>query len=115
MAEANEPRQGKVRLIVPQRGGRDHPSLAALIDGVPGLVARSVDTSKLAAGIADLQTEIGELLDPLVTRETPGYRLKEVQVQVTVSASGSIGIASAGIQGSMTLVYEVTGSRPPPP
>jgi hypothetical protein len=67
-----------------------------------------IDLAKAKTELQRVETEVDELLGTLAAKRKGGYRLSEVQVAVGVSAQGSIGVVTAGVQASLTLIY----SRP---
>ncbi len=64
----------------------------------------------LELGHADLQRvddEIQTVLARLKPRPGAKYGLSELQVGIALTAQGGIGIVTAGVQASLTLVYSV--------
>ncbi len=57
-----------------------------------------------------VQGEVDDLLGQLATQSKQGFGLSQVQVAVGISAQGGIGVVTAGIQASLTLVYSRPGS-----
>ena len=66
---------------------------------------KTLPLDKVQSEIARLDAEVGSFLATITATSVAGYQLNEVQVQVGVSAQGSIGVVTAGVQGSLTLVY----------
>jgi hypothetical protein len=60
---------------------------------------------KIKKEMERVEQEVDALLASLKTATQTGYQLKEVQVLVGISGQGSIGVVSAGVQASLTLVY----------
>jgi hypothetical protein len=69
---------------------------------------KSVDLSKLHGELGEVQNQVDKILQQLTSPQTqPGkMRLNSLQVSVGISAGGSIGVVTAGMQASLTLVYE---------
>jgi hypothetical protein len=59
---------------------------------------------KVKAEMGQVEQEIDQLLAGLKST-AGGYELSQVQVSVGISGQGSIGIVTAGMQASITLVY----------
>jgi hypothetical protein len=57
-----------------------------------------------------VQGEVDDLLEQLATQAKHGFGLSQVQVKVGISAQGGIGVVTAGVQASLTLVYSRPGS-----
>ena len=78
-----------------------------LLGWVRSKVLRTEDIPIAAAQeqLARIDSEVNTLLTSTTPSTVGGFHLKEVQVGVIISAQGSIGIATAGIQASLTLVY----------
>ncbi len=54
-----------------------------------------------------VEAEVDQLLAAIQTgTKASGFHLKTVEVAVGLSASGSIGVVTAGVQASLTLVYD---------
>jgi hypothetical protein len=70
---------------------------------------KSLDLTQVQTQLNRVQDELDDVLAKLATPPKHGFRLSEVQVQVGVSAQGTIAVVTAGIQASLTLVYERVG------
>jgi hypothetical protein len=68
----------------------------------------NIDLFKAKGELQRVEGEIDELLGTLEAERKSGYHLAEVQVSVGISAQGSIGVVTAGLQASLTLVYSRT-------
>ncbi len=71
---------------------------------------KPLDLDDAQAQLDRIQGEVDDLLGQVATQTKHGFGLSEVQVAVGVSAQGSIGVVTAGIQASLTLVYSRAGS-----
>ena len=66
---------------------------------------QDISIEKVKTELARVEAEVDTVLEAVKTKAALGFQLKEVQVGVVISAQGSIGVATAGIQASLTLVY----------
>jgi len=67
---------------------------------------KHIDTDKLRGSLGTLSTQVSEVLQDI--RKVGDFPLKQVQLQVEVSAEGGvtlIGTAKAGIKGAITLTF----------
>jgi hypothetical protein len=67
---------------------------------------KEVDSGRLREGLEKIQGELGEIFASL--RKQPadtGFALSEVSVALSVSGEGSIGVATAGVEASITLTF----------
>jgi hypothetical protein len=71
---------------------------------------KPVDLKDAQAELDRVQTEVDDLLGRLATQNKHGFGLSQVQVAVGVSAQGSIGVVTAGVQASLTLIYSRPGN-----
>lgn len=72
-----------------------------------GIKIKHIDTEVLRASLGTLSTQISEVL-PSIKKEFGEFKLKEVQLQVEVSAEGGvalIGTAKAGTSRAITLTF----------
>ncbi len=85
------------------KGGEQH-GLREAVSRLVGYVPKDTGQldKKLAETIAQLQEVIGEIEKSSVG----SMQLKSVEVGLAVSAEGSIGIATAGVETSITLSFE---------
>jgi hypothetical protein len=69
---------------------------------------KSVDLSKLHGELDEVQNQVDKILQQLTSPQTqPGKMgLSSLEVSIGISAGGSIGVVTAGMQASLTLVYE---------
>jgi hypothetical protein len=58
------------------------------------------------AGLERVEGELDELFRGVWDRPAGGMHLRQIQVGLAVTTEGSIGIASAGAQVSLMLVYQ---------
>ncbi|MGO9297640.1 MAG: hypothetical protein ACLP52_27790 [Streptosporangiaceae bacterium] len=73
------------------------------------LKSKPLDLGEAQAQLDRVQGEVDDLIGRLATQSKQGFGLSEVQVAVGVSAQGSIGVVTAGVQASLTLVYSRSG------
>ena len=71
---------------------------------------KPLDLGEAQVQLDRVQSEVDDLLGKLATETKHGFRLSQVQVAVGVSAQGSIGVVTAGVQASLTLIYSRPGS-----
>jgi hypothetical protein len=64
------------------------------------------DLAGVRAGLERVEGELDELFRGVWDRPAGGMHLRQIQVGLAVTTEGSIGIASAGAQVSLTLVYQ---------
>jgi len=71
---------------------------------------KEVDYERLRENLEKIQGELGETLASL-DREpaSNGFSLSEVSVALAVSGEGSIGVASVGVEASITLTFSRGG------
>lgn len=86
-------------------------NLVASMISWPGHDNKPIALDKLRSGLDDIQGQIDGLLERVNEPKSPSFRLKSVDVSLAITAEGSIGIASAGVQASMTLSFERTSSK----
>ncbi|ETX03173.1 MAG: hypothetical protein ETSY1_00995 [Candidatus Entotheonella factor] len=74
----------------------------------PSPVLKEIDAETIQRGLNQLSEQIASLAQQ--TKPTDGIRLKQIQVQVGITAEGGIaliGLAKAGVSGAITLTFEV--------
>jgi hypothetical protein len=64
------------------------------------------DLAGVRAGLERVEGQLDELFRGVWDRPAGGMHLRQIQVGLAVTTGGSIGIASAGAQVSLTLVYQ---------
>ncbi len=115
----DDPRE--INLIVPESAtaipvftrsteAADHIVDAAMFRW-PGHNTKTITVDALKKGLDDVQGQIDGLLGKVGEPKAPNFRLKSVDVSLAITAEGGIGIASAGVQASMTLSFERTGGN----
>lgn len=77
----------------------------------PGHNTKAITVDALQKGLGDIQGQIDGLLGKVGEPKVPNFRLKSVDVSLAITAEGGIGIASAGVQASMTLSFERTPDK----
>lgn len=67
---------------------------------------KKVDLDELQKALEKAQDEVAALLGALKHPSVGGFHLSSVDVELSVSAEGSIGIVTAGAEASITLSFE---------
>jgi hypothetical protein len=104
-------------LIVADQAATPAPSDAKEEDfeeeAIPAAVARllghrpkDVPLDKLTKSLDRAQAQIDELLEGVKQSTVAGFRLNSIEVSLAISAEGSIGVATAGVEASMALSFE---------
>lgn len=70
------------------------------------LKAEDISLTAAKAELARVDAEVNALLSNTSVSSVGGFQLKEVQVGVIISGQGNFGIVTAGLQASLTLVYD---------
>ncbi len=100
--------QGSVRgTQVENRSEEDREE--TLFSLIPVAVSQ-VPLDKVKAEMGEVEQQIDQLLSGLKSTAA-GYQLAQIQVSVGISGQGSIGIVTAGMQASITLVYSTPENR----
>jgi len=71
-----------------------------------GFGTKKVKTDELADQMKVLRSQVDEILEAAPKETDSGFRLEEVQVSLAVNAQGTIGIASAGVEASISLTFK---------
>lgn len=66
---------------------------------------KQVDLAKVKGDLDRVQGQIDSLLSDLKAKDTERFRLAQVEVSLAVSAEGSIGVATAGVQAGIALTF----------
>jgi hypothetical protein len=109
MSEA--PRPSGLTLVVPGIESEDAEAGADAAASVLGSRlfhhAETIpDLAAVRAGLERVEGELDELFRGIWDRPAGGMHLRQIEVGLAVTTEGSIGIASAGAQVSLTLVYQ---------
>jgi hypothetical protein len=67
---------------------------------------KDVDLNKLQEGLDQMQGQIDALLQGVKTSTVAGFRLNSIEISLAISAGGSIGVATAGVEASMSLSFQ---------
>ena len=67
---------------------------------------KDVDLGPLKTGLEQAQGQIDALLQDMTDSTVAGFRLGSVEVSLAISAGGSIGVVTAGVEASMSLTFE---------
>ncbi len=80
---------------------------AGLIAAVKSLTAgrKDVPLEKIDAELTRVQGEIGAVLAKIDKDTRHGFSLSEVEISLGMSAGGSIGVVTAGIEAGITLHF----------
>lgn len=90
--------------VIVDSGGDTQPGTLGVLTS--GARIKEIDTELLQQSLARLSEQIATLLQDV--KHVGAFRLKEVQLQVEVTAEGGvalIGIAKAGVTGAITLTF----------
>lgn len=68
--------------------------------------SKDVDLGAVKDGLDQVQTQVESLLQDVDQSTVAGFHLGSVQVSLGISAGGSIGVVTAGVEASMTLTFE---------
>ena len=74
----------------------------------PTPVLKQIDAETIQRGLQQLSEQIAGLVQQ--TKQAGGMHLKQIQVQVGITAEGGIaliGLAKAGVSGAITLTFDV--------
>jgi hypothetical protein len=104
----------KITLIVASEPETSGESDEAVAQGVREQLARlrifhrpkEVELDKLQDGLRRVQGQLDQLLTGVNRSTVAGFRLTTVEVSLAISAEGSIGVATAGVEASMSLSFE---------
>ncbi len=72
--------------------------------------SEEIPTGKLEDGLDKVQEQVGDLLGRVKASTVAGFRLSSVEVGLAISAEGSVGFATAGVQASISLSFEHVAS-----
>jgi hypothetical protein len=75
---------------------------------VARLKRQEVKLADVRNDLVRMEGEIVDLLGDVGRRDPQGFRLSEVEVSLALSASGSIGIATGGIEAAIALTFSRT-------
>lgn len=84
---------------------------SGLKDAVRRVLMTSVDPEKV---ISEWGQQVHVVIDTItqsIAASPLGYTLREVEVTLGVSADGDLGIVSAGVEGSIKLVFSPSNGR----
>jgi hypothetical protein len=109
------PRPDGLTLVVPRIEVADAEAVTDAVapEGADGLGSRLFhrtetipDLAGVRAGLERVEGQLDELFRGVWDRPAGGLHLRQIQVGLAVTTEGSIGIASAGAQVSLMLVYQ---------
>lgn len=66
---------------------------------------KEVSLDKIYRELDRVQAELNDVLSKIDSQPKHGFRLSEVAVSLGISAEGSIGVVSAGVQAGITLTF----------
>jgi len=110
-ARAERP-QKQVALIVPSgpsstvhddEGGELQTGAFARLLGY-AKVEKSLDEMK--ADIAKLSDTVSVIASAMQTKQATGFEVKSIEIGLAINAEGSIGVATAGVEASITVTLE---------
>jgi len=67
---------------------------------------KTVDLAKVQQDLDKVQAQVDGLLATVDTTDRSGFALSAVQVSLGMSAEGSIGVVTAGVEVTIALTYE---------
>lgn len=91
------------RIREADKGGEQH-GLREAVARLAGYVPK--DTEQLDKKLADIIAQLQEVIGKIEKSPVGQMQLKGVEVGLAISAEGSIGIVSAGVETSITLSFE---------
>ena len=103
MTDANQPTSLSIIAVSDEADIRE----AGPWKAVKGLFVdrKEVPLEKINGELERVQAELGEVLSKIDTEPKHGFRLTEVEISLGISAGGSIGVVSAGIEAGITLTF----------
>jgi hypothetical protein len=66
---------------------------------------KDVSLEKIHSELDRVQGELDDVLSKIDSQPKHGFRLSEVAISLGISAEGSIGVVSAGVQAGITLTF----------
>ena len=103
--------------VAPQPPTADKPedfeeqALPAWVPRIHERRPKDVDLSKLKEGLQRVQKQIDGLLAQVNQPSAAGFKLQSVEVALAITAEGSIGVATAGVEASVALTFERKGTN----
>lgn len=83
-------------------GGEEH----GLVDWASGLVAKKVDASKVAESATGAALRSAKLFQDTLKNAVGDFEIDEFTLSLAVTAEGDIGIATAGVEGSISVSFK---------
>jgi hypothetical protein len=76
-------------------------------DSVKGFFVgrKEVPLEKIHGELDRVQAELDDVLSKIDTQPKQGFHLSEVAISLGISAEGSIGVVSAGVEAGITLTF----------
>ena len=90
--------------VIVERGNEPQPGTLGMLTTTTQL--KQIDMDKMRHSFSTLSEQLSTLLQDI--KQVGQFRLKEVQLQVEVTAEGGvalIGVAKAGVSGAITLTF----------
>ncbi len=66
---------------------------------------KEVPLDKIHSELERVQAQLDDILSNIDTQPKHGFRLTEVEISLGISAEGSIGVVSAGVEAGITLTF----------
>ena len=66
---------------------------------------KEVPLDKIHSELDRVQAELDDILSKIDSRPKHGFEISEVAISLGISAEGSIGVVSAGVQAGITLTF----------
>lgn len=86
------------------RGGGEAHSLKSFFTGVMAK-AVPIDPGKLRADIGDCLAQLKQVFADLKRPSIDGWSVENVTVGLSISAEGSVGVATAGVEASIEIAF----------
>ena len=86
-------------------GGEQH----GLVKWVSGLISTRVDAGKISETLSEASGKLANLLQESFSKKFGDFYIDEFTLNFAVTAEGNIGIATAGVETSVSVVFKHKG------
>ncbi len=83
-------------------GGEVH----GVVNRITGLVSKQVDVSKVSADASEAALKSAALFQQALSKSVGDFSIEEFTISLAVTAEGNIGIATSGVEGSISIVFK---------
>jgi hypothetical protein len=90
--------EGQINLII---NGQTDPDVTAKFLGL----SKTIDIDTLKKNLDDTLSGVSQLFSDLQQKAVAGWELEVVTVSLSISAEGSIGIATAGVEAGIEVSF----------